>query len=175
MPQLTGPIQTVLGPGTVSDYQTRTTETGVTTIKAGLLVYKSTAAGADNDVNLCGANHGDAISTEESIEIVEVVPFHAELSTTPYDLDTAYAAGVSIKTHKLHVGDKVWVKTSGTIVATDEDDALECAANGLVEVAAATAAVDTYNAHVFVPVRPFAANVTWILAEYKGVRAIDAS
>jgi len=168
-----GPLRSVLINGTVPNYKPAVPDTSQTNIAPCLLVYL-TASGAANGVTLAGATHGDAIATERSIGIVEILKSRANCADD-YDTSTPFApigtVGSNLVVHWLRIGDQIWVK--GNNITATIDEPLICAANGLVAKVAGTSTVDAH-VHTFRPIYG-CSGATYIQVEYLGQTGVDNS
>lgn len=167
------PTRSILVAPTVPKYMPAVAEGA--NIKPGLMVYK-TAATYGNGMTLAGALHGGLGITGRSLYIVEIVPVHLTFPKE-YDIETAFTAGEGITVHRLVPGDIVRAYLADPNAAITEDKQIVCAANGQLQLWAATQTLaDKEGVHVFRSVGNFAdpGAATWCMVEYLGMGALDA-
>lgn len=139
-------------------------------LKAGLLCYR-TGTTQSNDMTVGGAIWGSS-PDEAKIYVVEIQADGLNMPQ-PYDKATAYSANDTILIREVRQGDRLWLKASTLTVA--EDEMVVMIAAGLVDNTGDPdgVAIDL-TGHGFVSLGSMTSG-TWMLGEYLGIIAFDAS
>ena len=166
----TEPFTTMLVDGTVPELSMASADAGQTVLP-GLLVYKSGTA-PDPEVTVCGTSYGSSFEDESTIYMVEIPASHPSFPKA-YDKSVAFTALTDVfSIHRISIGDRMWLKTSGT-PSLNETDNVTTYTGGLVTQKASTT-IDVWNAHTFRIIGVWG-TASWVIGEYIGRTSQDAS